>query len=359
MGRIGITFEDVDGAITELHSSQKNATVDNVRAILGTGSKSTIARFLREWKSRRGLASDDNGRLPSELLAVVTGLWDSLCSRADTLAEESRQEADTKVAAIQQQLSHTRQREAELLLKIHTLEENTHSQAEEILQLKAQLITETQEKIRITERAAALEDRRNDNHAENQRLHQLLKHIQENLEHYQASTQRLREEQSLLAEKQRNEYEQKIAALAAQANATLGEKATLQAELTQLEKLYDLLENEHHGVTAQHAQVSSQYESIKMAHDRMQQDHDARDKQNQSQTIELAVLQRTVMELQLNLKARDEKIALIEGSLASSSDKIEALRHENQFALQEKASLAGQLKQLQAMMSSGEMLADG
>jgi hypothetical protein len=34
-----------------------------------------------------------------------------------------------------------------------------------------------------------------------------------------------------------------------------------------------------------------------------------------------------------------------------SFDKIETLRYENQFVLQEKANLAGQVKQMQAMLS--------
>jgi hypothetical protein len=357
MGRIGITYEDVEGAIAELQGKQKHATVDNVRAILGTGSKSTIARFLREWKSRRGLNSQDENRLPSELLAIVMGLWDALCGKADTQVQESRQEAETKVATIQQQLSHARHLEAELRLKIHTLEETLHQQAEEIRLLKAQLITETQEKIRITERAAAFDARCNENRAENQRLHQLLNHVQENLEHYQTSTQRLREEQSFLTEKQRNEYEQKLAARVAQVNVATAEKAALQAELTQFKKAYDLLENEHQGMTTQYAEIRSQYESLKMTQDKIQQDYDARDRQNQLQATELAALQRTVMELQLTLKARDEKIVSIDGLLTSAHEKIETLRHDNQFTLQEKASLSGQLKQLQAMMASSRVLA--
>lgn len=40
-------------------------------------------------------------------------------------------------------------------------------------------------------------------------MHQLVKHLQANLEHYQTATQQLRQEQTLLQEKQRSEYEQK------------------------------------------------------------------------------------------------------------------------------------------------------
>ena len=132
----------------------------------------------------------------------------------------------------------------------------------------------------------------------------------------------------------------------------ISEKYAFHAELVQIKKSYDFMQNEHREMTGQYTGVCNQYEALKIAHDKMQQAHDARDNQHQSQAAELTALQRNVMELQLNLKARNEKIALIEGSLASANDKVETLRHENQFALQEKASLVGQLKQLQAMMSS-------
>jgi len=41
MGRIGITYQDVAKAIPTLQGQQKNPTVDNIRELLGTGSKST------------------------------------------------------------------------------------------------------------------------------------------------------------------------------------------------------------------------------------------------------------------------------------------------------------------------------
>ena len=56
------------------------------------------------------------------------------------------------------------------------------------------------------------------------------------------------------------------------------------------------------------------------------------------------------IELQLNIKSKDERIASLEESVVRGDNKVEALRHENQFALQEKANLEGQVKQMQAML---------
>lgn len=359
MSRIGITFEEVKTAIAELQGKQRNPTVDAIREILGTGSKSTIARFLREWKAQHGLHSNDNGRLPSDLLGIVNGLWDSLRNKADTEVTQYRQESDTKVVQLQQQLHQARQVEAGLQQNIHTLEESLHQKKETIQQLEARLITESQEKIKLSERLTAMELRRQEHKEENQRLHQLLKHVQENLEHYQAATQKLREEQSLLIEKQRNDYEQRLLQLLAQANAASNEKLALQAQHDQLAKAHELVGKEHATLTTQHVQIQGQYESLKIVYSKIQNNYDVLNTQNQAQMAELTALQHAIMELQFNIKSRDEKIVSLEELIVRSNDKIEILRHENQFSLQEKASLQGQLHQMQSMLSSSKIQAVG
>jgi hypothetical protein len=114
MSRAGITFEEVKKAIAELQGRQKNPTVDAIREILGTGSKSTIARYLREWKAHHGLSNDSDGRLPSDLLGMVNGLWDALRKKADEQINQYRQESDTKTSQLQQQLTEANQLEASL-----------------------------------------------------------------------------------------------------------------------------------------------------------------------------------------------------------------------------------------------------
>lgn len=352
MSRIGITFGEVKKAIAELQGKQKNPTVDNIREILGTGSKSTIARFLREWKAQHGLHGGDDGRLPSDLLGIVNGLWDALRNKADTQTEAFRRESDARLADVQQQLTQARQLETSLRQNMHTLEEQLHQKSEDTKQIKAKLIAEEQEKIRITERAVAHESRRQEHHAENQRLHELLKHMQENLEHYQAATQKLREDQSLIVEKHQNEYEMRLTQLLAQANAAISEKVVIQAQHDQLTKAHESLLTEYKTFTAQYRELQRQHESMKIVHEKNQHDYDTVKKQNRAKATELMTLERTIMELQLNIKSRDEKISSLEDAINRANDKIEALRHENQFALQEKASLEGQLKHMQTILSS-------
>lgn len=183
-----------------------------------------------------------------------------------------------------------------------------------------------------------------------------MKQVQENLEHYQAATQQLRQEQSLLMEKKQNEYEQKFSLLLTQVNTAISEKSAYLAQYDQLTKVHESLVNEHKTLATQYGEIRSQHEFLKMAHDKVQHDNHAIKMHNQAQATELTTLQRAIVELQLNIKSREEKISSLEDAMVRANDKIEALRHENHFVLQEKANLDGQLKQMQ---SSGTVRAVG
>ncbi len=87
MGRIGISYQDVSTAILKLQAGGKAPTVDNIRGVLKTGSKSTIARLLREWKQKQGLLPPYDGNLPTELLTILKELWLKVQSRTEVAVD--------------------------------------------------------------------------------------------------------------------------------------------------------------------------------------------------------------------------------------------------------------------------------
>lgn len=357
MGRIGISYQDVVKAIPKLQGQQRNPTVDNIREVLGTGSKSTIARFLREWKSEYGLQNADDGTLPVELLEMLKGLWNRLQEKTDTRAAAYQKEADTKIEQIQQQLHQQHQLETDSQHKIHTLEEELHQQIAEKEQIKTALITEQQEKIKLMERSTALGTHLEESLAENKRLHQFLKQVQENLEHYQASTQQLRQEQSLLIEKQRSEYEQKLLQLQMQTETITNEKLLYQAKHSELNNAYTLLEKKESELILAYKETEKQHESLKIVYERIQEDHERLLKNYQTQCKDLESKQQTVIELQLVKKSDAHEIVSLKEALSKANDKIDTLRHEFQFTAQAKANLEGQLKQLEVALSSKKAVA--
>ena len=79
MGRIGVSFIDVEQAALRLQGQGKIPTVDGVRDLLKTGSKTTITQHLKAWKMQQGEAADS---LPKALQTLVSGLWERLQQEA-------------------------------------------------------------------------------------------------------------------------------------------------------------------------------------------------------------------------------------------------------------------------------------
>ncbi len=343
MGRNGVTFHDIAETVPKLIEQRKTPSIDNIREYLGTGSKSTIAKLLREWKAQQGLRPEDDSHLPPDLTELVKLLWDRLRQKADNQIANERQEFEAKIAETQRQYYQEHRLHKDLQQNHHALEERLHQQMEENKQLRATFIIEQQEKVTLTERVASFEARRQENIAENERLHQLLKHAQDSLEHYQTATQQVRQEQSLLIEKQRNEYEQKLIQWQTQAQTAVNEKSIIETQYQQLREAHETLEKAHNVLVLQQSPLA-------IAHDQLQQNHEKLSQQVQQQAQQLEAKQHTIIELQITLKTDMQKINELEATLKKANDKIESLRHEFQFISQEKANLEGQFKQLQTML---------
>ena len=343
MGRNGVTFHDIAETVPKLIEQRKTPSIDNIREYLGTGSKSTIAKLLREWKAQQGLRPEDNSHLPPDLTELVKLLWDRVRQKADTQIKNERQEFDAKITEIQQQYHQEHKLHKDLQQQHHALEERLHQHIEDNKQLKATLVIEQQEKVKLTERVASFETRRQENIAENERLHQLLKHAQDSLEHYQTATQQVRQEQSLLIEKQRGEYEQKLIQWQAQAQMAVNEKSIIETQYQQLRQTHTTLEEVHNTLVLQQS-------PLKIVHDQLQKEHEKLSQQYQQQAQQLEAKQHTLIELQVTLKTDAHKIAGLEETIKKANDKVDTLRHELQFVSQEKANLEGQFKQLQTML---------
>ena len=350
MGRIGVEYLDIVKVIPKLQAQGKAITGDNLRAELGTGSKSTITRLLREWKQQQGLPVDDNGSLPSELLTAVKELWRLLQAKADDAIDGYREEYDASLREIHQQLNQYKAKDTEWKDKVHALEEKLHQQAEENKHLNAEIITERQEKIKAVERVESLQARQQENEAEKGRLHQLLKHMQDNLEHYQAASQQLRLEQEIIVEKQRADYEQRLLQLQQQMEVMIREKTFLEARCASLDRDYNASLARETAVTEEAAQLRQEYIALKANYDTIEQNFSRVSDELTVQRQAMEIKNRELVECQLKLEMANTKIASLENALSAGEDKIVSLRSDYQFVLHEKANLDGQVKQLQTSL---------
>lgn len=343
MGRLGVSYEEVAQAVQEAQGKGRSPTVDNVRLIIGSGSKSTIARHLRDWRNQQSIARGSDGAIPSELLGLVKGLWERLRDTVEQKAYDYQCDADKKVKQIQQQLTQSQQQYASLQEQHHQLEEKLYQQIKIMNELQSALALEQQENVKITERATSQESHRQEQQSEIERLHQLLKHVQHNLEHYQTATQQLRQEQSLSMEKQRNESEQRILQLQQQLASIAAEKSSYQAQYEQTHHALEKLQSSHAVLNQTAQETQTKYHSLSQENANLTQQY-----QEQSRDFELK--KQSIIEQQIKLATYEEKITVLEKSLTKADDKIQILRDNFSFTSQEKANLEGQIQQLQKLI---------
>lgn len=231
MARAGVTELDVHKAATHLMEKSINPTVDAVREILGTGSKSTIAPLLKEWKERNGnWVSEQKTGLPSGLITVVKGLYEGMQSeaaeqileaqdRATQAAEQSAiklKEMAQQLAKTQAELRAAQSEQEELKKHCHLLTDKLAKQSEEADKQEGTIKTLNHD----------LYD------AKKETLHTktLLEQSQENLEHYSESIKEQRAQE-------RNAMDQQLAQASAAMQISQRESDSLRTQVTTLQEI--------------------------------------------------------------------------------------------------------------------------
>jgi len=350
MARPGITYREVANAAIQLQGQHKAPTVENIRQRLQTGSNSTIAKYLREWKAHQGIETHAQGALPAELLALVKGLWQHLQDKAETTINEQQHVLDKKLEVNEQYVKEARQHTQQLQqqLQQQALALDEHAQRHQTL--AQQYVEEQKAHSKQHARATGLEQHLAQQTLENERLHQLVKHMQANLEHYQTATQALREEQALAIEKQRHQYEQRLQEAQQQHTQTLHHNAQLQSQVEQgQEKLSDLAKRFTHAQT--------KLESLQTKH--QTQTHELQTLQAQNITLKhnyqqqlqaLESKQHQLTQTEIELKLLTQQYQQCEKALHQLHNKLHTLQNIHQTVLQEKAIIMGKYQQLQASL---------
>ncbi len=94
MPRPGLIQSDVSEIADELEAAGEDVTAKAVRLRLGTGSNSTISRYLRAWwaakDQTRRVASKEH--IPEVLITTVKDLWERVIGQADDKIQKSEEE---------------------------------------------------------------------------------------------------------------------------------------------------------------------------------------------------------------------------------------------------------------------------
>lgn len=340
MGRAGVTLLDVEKAALQLQGRGKNPSVDAIRELLGTGSKSTITQHLRDWKS---VQQEAQGKLPNELLALVTGLWERLNNQADQRVTEIENNHTQQEQAIKQTLFQTQKELEQLKKHNHHHEEALAESSAKNKTIENNRLALQQELAQLTERHHVTVQQLDENKKENTRLHQLANNIQSNLEHYQNSMQQLRTEQQLVNEKQQAQYQQQI--------------QLLQQELQHARQQVQNFEGQAQQFKAQHNDLFAAQTELKQQNQQQTRDVALLTEQKQTAEQKIQVYKKELSEKSTSIIDTEKQLALfmeksktLEKTLQEAEDKIEALRQEKLFLTQEKAELHGALKQLEKIL---------
>ncbi len=344
MARGGVTFAEVEEAARYLQGLGRNPTVDGIREQLGTGSRTTLGEYLKRWKA---LQADGEGRLPQPLLALVTGLWESLQATAEQQVKENQSIAQQEVTTLKSQLQTLYQAEVDLKQELHQIQEKLDAELRMTTSLTQQLQTQEKvhEKLQITN--GSLLHQLEGTRQENQRLHQLALQIQANLEHYQQAVQQQQSEQNLAKEKQHTMYAQELAQqkmLLDNTNTRLHESekmlASVQFQLEQEQKNHEKLANRYEIVIAKNHEIDRAFIQLTA-------ETDLQKKQAEQNERDLLIERNLHSQLQQRVVIFTEQFQQAKNDLQRAEDKIETLRQDKLFLAQEKAQIEGVLKQLQ------------
>jgi chromosome segregation ATPase len=337
MARVGIDYQDVANIAQKLQGLGKNTTVDAVRELLGTGSRTTIARHLKQWQGKNQLLGGNIG-VPQELLALIRGLWEALQAQTESQVTEIKDNTKQEIAVIKEKWTAAEQRSLALQTQVHTLEEQLHQARAQNVAQAATLVEEQQVGSKLADRNQALHDAIEAEKTENARLHQLLHQVQHNLEHYQDAMQKRHQETTLLFEKHKNQYEQEQAVLRQQLSEALIAKEKWQAQYEDRNRQVQNLETRYEIAYKQ----------------TVEQEVNTRHKESQCQELshQNAEYAQQLARMTAQLQEREQQLALtshqrieLQQALQRSEDKVDTLRNEHLFWVSEKATLVEQLKQ--------------
>lgn len=326
MGRLGITIEDVENAVIQLQGQGKSPTVDNVRELLGTGSKSTIIQHLKLLRSK---LQESQGKLPPELLSLVTGLWERLNNLTDQRVIENQSKSDSIITELCDTIHKLQNEYTELSTKLNDtkkqLDEEINEKETKTQKLDHEEREHAQAKQKLLISSQIIEDQK----TENARLHQLASNIQTNLEHYQRAMQQARAEQLLQIESQQTKFQQELSHIKLDLDNSRSKLQTLEQQLFQREvelqqekTQKEILQNES---KQQGVKLQDYYNELIIYKDRCEQQK----KQYDHYQIELEHKNRTIIEFQNQIVLLNYKLEQQAVQLETVTKDNTALRQKN------------------------------
>ncbi|MBC7413560.1 MAG: DNA-binding protein [Herminiimonas sp.] len=273
MARSGITYSRVAQAATVLIDAGRTPTVDHVREVLGSGSKSTLAPLLKRWKDQHAEAvvAVEAG-LPASLLQAVKTVYEGMQHEARQQLAERETEHAVRYEALEMRL-------AGLLAAHASLQQEHATQSDNLARISSSLqalqIAQQTAAVHASAQASAihgLEQRLADRARQLAAMTHQLEQTQRQFEHYQEATAQQRSEERQAADQRVRVQELALLALQRQLAAIhesslqqAGRIAALDAERGSLQERLQQARDQCTAATAERDRWTFLYQEVERA----------------------------------------------------------------------------------------------
>jgi chromosome segregation ATPase len=195
MARSGIYKSEVVRARNKLLASGVNPSIDAIRAELGTGSKTTIHRYLKEIEEEEGGATGTK-------VAVSEAIQDLAGRLAARLNEEADARSSEALAVSAASLAWTQKENTTLKAEVQAVSSQLDQVQRSVVAEKADhtktreaLSSKTLEATQLNQRVMGLQERLEAEERHRQSLEEKHQHAREALEHFRTSAKEQREQE--------------------------------------------------------------------------------------------------------------------------------------------------------------------
>ncbi|WP_126448220.1 DNA-binding protein [Sulfuricystis multivorans] len=181
---MALTKEDIWAVADRLDAEGKTPTLAAVRKALGSGSFTTISEAMREWRERKKMVADraqEAGPMPPDLDDAVSRFAQEVWVKATEMAKAEVAKLVHEYAEARKEWDNERQELEAVAEDMSSALDECHAQMEEDRAAFNDLVRQRVEMealvIQLKEQVRENEARIEELRQENQRLHDLLRHI--------------------------------------------------------------------------------------------------------------------------------------------------------------------------------------
>lgn len=125
----GVTQAEVTEAAESIQAEGGHPTIERIRLLLGTGSNTTIAKYLKEWRDGRSVSKSSITNPPDQVQAAVTAVWEKLHQETQASIEAVKADAKEQVEAVKEEAKVAHAALASLTIEYETLQTQHHALA--------------------------------------------------------------------------------------------------------------------------------------------------------------------------------------------------------------------------------------